>query len=121
MGFSLKALTGWRGFKPALVAVGFLLSFVIPATDLLDEYVQLVLMYIGINIILAASLNLINGYMGEFSVGHAGFMAVGAYLASFISVRLFPAGTGPWLFPLAVLAGGAGASLMGLVVAFPSF
>ena len=34
-------------------------------------------MYVGINIILAVSLNLVNGYMGEFSLGHAGFMAVG--------------------------------------------
>ena len=119
--FSPKALVRVRGFRLVLVAAGFVLSFVIPAADLLDQYVQLVLMYIGINIILAVSLNLVNGYMGEFSVGHAGFMAVGAYLASFISVRLFPADAGPWLFPLAVLAGGAGASLMGLVVAFPSF
>ncbi len=45
---------------------------------ILDPYVQLVLMYVGINIILSTSLNLVNGYMGEFSVGHAGFMAVGA-------------------------------------------
>ena len=83
-----------------------LLSFIIPATGLLDQYVQLILMYIGINIILTVSLNLINGYMGEFSVGHAGFMAVGAYIASVISVHLFPAPWGPWLFPVAVAAGG---------------
>ena len=42
-------------------------------------------MYIGINIILTVSLNLMNGYMGEFSVGHAGFMAVGAYVSSLSS------------------------------------
>ncbi len=110
-----------RGVKPGLVAAGFALSFIVPATDLLDQYIQLILMYIGINVILSVSLNLINGYMGEFSVGHAGFMAVGAYIASFLSVQVFPAGAGPWLFPVAVLAGGAGAALMGLVVAFPSF
>ena len=72
-----------------------MLSFIIPATDLLDQYVQLVLMYIGINIILTVSLNLVNGYMGEFSVGHAGFMAVGAYVASVISVHVFPGRCGP--------------------------
>ena len=59
--------------------------------ELLDPYVQLILMYVGINIILTVSLNLVNGYMGEFSVGHAGFMAVGAYVASLLTVKLLPA------------------------------
>src|SRR5258707_15272228 len=40
-----------------------------------------ILINIGINIILAVSLNLVNGYTGQFSLGHAGFMAVGAYAA----------------------------------------
>jgi branched-chain amino acid transport system permease protein len=79
-------------------------------------------MYVGINIILAASLNLINGYMGEFSVGHAAFMATGAYTASLLTVNVFPAGTaGPLLFPLAVIAGGLVSAVLGLVVAVPSF
>ena len=55
----------------------------------LTAYVQLIIMFIGINIILTASLNLINGYMGEFSCGHAGFMAVGAYVTSVLNVWLF--------------------------------
>jgi branched-chain amino acid transport system permease protein len=116
-----RSLANRQWFKGGLVAAAFLLSFVIPATGLLDQYVQLILMYIGINIILTVSLNLINGYMGEFSVGHAGFMAVGAYTASVISVRLFPALWGPWLFPVAVAAGGLAAAVTGLLVAFPSF
>jgi branched-chain amino acid transport system permease protein len=78
-------------------------------------------MYVGINVILAASLNLVNGYMGEFSVGHAGFMAVGAYVASMLTIAAFPAGLSDWLFPLAVAGGGAGAALVGMVVAIPSF
>jgi len=110
-----------RWLLPVLLAVSLALSFAIPHFGLLDKYVQLVLMYVGINIILAASLNLINGYMGEFSVGHAGFMAVGAYIASILTVNVFPAGTGVWMFPLAVIAGGLGAALVGLVVAIPSF
>ncbi|MBI5576739.1 MAG: branched-chain amino acid ABC transporter permease [Deltaproteobacteria bacterium] len=78
-------------------------------------------MYVGINVILAASLNLVNGYMGEFSVGHAGFMAAGAYLSSMLTIFSFPPGLSEWLFPLAVFAGGAGAALIGLLVAVPSF
>ncbi len=106
---------------PALLLVVFLLSLAIHRFDLLDPYIQLILMYVGINIILTLSLNLINGYMGEFSVGHAGFMAVGAYVASVLTVRVFPMAYGAWIFPLAVIAGGLGAAFVGLVVAFPSF
>jgi branched-chain amino acid transport system permease protein len=106
---------------PSLLAVGFVLSFLVPWFDLLDQYVQLIIMYVGINIILAVSLNLINGYMGEFSVGHAGFMAVGAYVSSVLTVKIFPALWAAWCFPAAVLAGGLAAALVGLIVAFPSF
>jgi len=116
-----EALLARRWLMPVLLAGGFLLSFAIPQFGLLDQYVQLILMYVGINIILATSLNLVNGYMGEFSVGHAGFMAVGAYIASILTVNVFPPGTGAWLFPVAVVAGGLGAALVGLVVAVPSF
>jgi len=112
---------------PALVLGGLALSFAIPAYGWLNKYQQMILMYVGINVILAASLNLVNGYMGEFSLGSAGFMAVGAYTASIVTVKLLPAAGMPptalagWGFPLAVLAGGAAAALFGLVVAVPSF
>jgi branched-chain amino acid transport system permease protein len=114
-------LMNQRWLLPVLVVAGFLLSLAIPAFNLLDLYVQLVLIYVGINIILTVSLNLVNGYMGEFSVGHAGFMAVGAYVASILTVKLFPESAQAFLFPVAVLAGGAVAGLLGLIVALPSF
>lgn len=115
------AVADHRFFMPSLLAAGFLLSFAVSRFELLDPYVQLILMYVGINIILAASLNLINGYMGEFSVGHAGFMALGAYTAALLTVTVFPAGGGVLFFPTAVLAGGLVSALVGLVVAVPSF
>jgi branched-chain amino acid transport system permease protein len=98
----------------------------------LDSYTQLVIMFMGINIIMSASLNLINGYMGEFSCGHAGFMAVGAYVTSILTVWFFTSGSvfgtallSPgWavlLFPLLLLAGGLAAALAGLMIAVPSF
>lgn len=49
------------------------------------EYYFHILTVIGMNIILVASLNLLNGYLGEFTLGHAGFMAIGAYTAAFLS------------------------------------
>jgi len=85
------------------------------------QYHVLVLKYIGINIILAVSLNLVNGYMGEFSVGHAGFMAIGAYTAAYLSGDILPWNAVPYLFPLTLIMGGIAAGLVGMVVAIPSF
>jgi branched-chain amino acid transport system permease protein len=69
---------------------------------------------IGINIILAASLNLINGITGEFSLGHAGFMAVGAFAGGVITTNLgLP-------FLLAVVVGMLAAALAGLIVGLPT-
>lgn len=116
-----ERISASRRALPILLVLGFALSFIIPATDIINEYVQLILIYVGINIILTISLNLINGYMGEFSVGHAGFMAVGAYVSSILTTKILPPDLNPYLFPLVVLAGGIGAALVGLVVAFPSF
>jgi branched-chain amino acid transport system permease protein len=117
----MEKLERKRWVMPAFLIFIFLLTLIVYRFELLDPYVQLILMYVGINIILTLSLNLINGYMGEFSVGHAGFMAIGAYVASFLTVKVIPAHLAAWLFPVAVIAGGAVAGVIGLVVAFPSF
>lgn len=80
----------------------------------------------GINITLAVSLNLINGYTGQFSLGHAGFMALGAYSASLMTTNfggtLLPlVGGQSWiLFPIALYIGGLIAALAGLLVGGPS-
>ena len=52
----------------------------------INAYYARILYLIGINITLAVSLNLINGLAGQFSIGHAGFMAVGGYSATFVTV-----------------------------------
>jgi branched-chain amino acid transport system permease protein len=103
------------------VIAGFLLTFFIERLGLVSGYVQLVTIYVGINIMLCLSLNLVNGYMGEFSVGHAGFMAVGAYASALFTVKFFPAGTSPAFFLVAVMFGGAAAALAAVIVAVPSF
>ena len=106
---------------PSLLGVGLALACAIPQFHLFNNYVQLLLMYIGINIILATSLNLVNGYMGEFSLAHAGFMAVGAYTSALLTMHVLPPDMQVALFPVAVLAAGGVTSLMGLLVAIPSF
>jgi branched-chain amino acid transport system permease protein len=119
-----------------LLALGSLAAFAVivalSAFGVINQYIQTVLMSIGINIIFAGSLNIVNGYMGEFSCGHAGFMAVGAYASSVLSLILFtenkftgaallPPWTSLFLFPAVIVAGGVCAALAGLIVAVPSF
>jgi branched-chain amino acid transport system permease protein len=95
----------------------------------LIEYVQRIILLSGINIILAVSLNLINGTTGQFSIGHAGFMAVGAYGSAYLGVQLAPVlaavlGEGPLAnavtFNTALLLGALCAGAAGLVVGVPS-
>ena len=97
-----------------------------------SDYRLLVARLTMIAVIVTLSLNVINGYMGEFSCSHPGFMALGAYAASVFTVVLFvsenrfgeallPAALGPWLFPFSLILGGAAASLGALLVAIPSF
>ena len=115
-----------------LAAIFLVLAVGLSWTGGLSSYTQLILMFIGVNIMMSSSLNLVNGYMGEFSCGHAGFMAVGAYTTSLITVWFFTRGSvfGPnllppaWatvLFPFILLFGGLIAALVGLLVAIPSF
>ncbi|MFM7101265.1 MAG: branched-chain amino acid ABC transporter permease [Verrucomicrobiota bacterium] len=92
----------------------------------LDPYLLDVAMGVGINLTLVASLNLINGFTGQFSLGHAGFMAVGAYLSALLTTTLgprlgWPAHLLQWvLFPASLLLGGLLAALAGLAVGTPS-
>ncbi|PIR21279.1 MAG: branched-chain amino acid ABC transporter permease [Deltaproteobacteria bacterium CG11_big_fil_rev_8_21_14_0_20_47_16] len=90
---------------------------------MIDPYFQLILLRCGVAAIMAVSLNLINGFTGQFSLGHAGFMAIGAYVSAAVSVFLAPhAGefvTQVW-FLIALLSGGIAAGLMGLLVGLPT-
>jgi branched-chain amino acid transport system permease protein len=99
----------------------------------LNPYVFRVLLLCGINIILAVSLNLVNGFTGQFSIGHAGFMAVGAYASAVFSLQVGR----PWVAGLeaagvpaplaqgaallvALLIGGSLAAVAGYLVGLPS-
>jgi branched-chain amino acid transport system permease protein len=96
----------------------------------LDDYLLNILLMSGIHIILAVSLNMVNGYTGQFSLGHAGFMAVGAYASAAItqiqgralleSLGFLGAAAPVALFCLALFAGGGLAALAGLAVGLPS-
>ncbi|MBQ9376785.1 MAG: branched-chain amino acid ABC transporter permease [Schwartzia sp.] len=84
------------------------------AGGVIGSFWKLNIILIGINIIMAASLNLINGYTGQFSLGHAGFMAIGAYVSVVLTAKFsFP-------FLLALLAGGVTAGAIGCLIGLPT-
>ena len=90
-----------------------------------NPYYYDILIGIGINMILATGLNLVNGYTGQFSLGHAGFMAVGAYASAWLTLTYgYSLGSATWattiFFLLALLLGGIGAAVAGLIVGIPS-
>ncbi len=98
----------------------------------ISAYRLLTLKLTLIAVMVTLSLNVINGYMGEFSCSHPGFMALGAYGASVFTVLLFvndkifgpahlPANLAPYMFPAALILGGCLASLGALAIAIPSF
>ncbi len=132
-------LANWLAAKllafPLVVTVVVHLGLLYAVLDLwsgISDYRVLVLNLALIAIIVTLSLNVINGYMGEFSCSHPGFMAVGAYVASALTVILFvddrffgpallPPALGPFLFPFVLILGGVVAAFSALAVAIPSF
>ncbi|RME90856.1 MAG: branched-chain amino acid ABC transporter permease [Anaerolineae bacterium] len=98
----------------------------------ISDYRILVARLTMIAIIVTLSLNLVNGYMGEFSCSHPGFMALGAYTASVFTLVLFvndnrfgeaifPPSWGPYFFPVGLVLGGVVSAIGALLVAIPSF
>lgn len=96
----------------------------------MDEYFLDILLNVGINVILAVSLNLVNGYTGQFSLGHAAFMAVGAYGSSIVTLQMGKAllgvfGGSGWFaegatFCIALMVGASCAAILGWLVGMPS-
>lgn len=76
---------------------------------------------IAISIILAVSLSLVVGFLGELSLGHAGFMCVGAYLGGKVAALLEESlGNGPLTFLIALIVGASAAALCGIVIGIPA-
>ncbi|MCI3027822.1 branched-chain amino acid ABC transporter permease [Desemzia sp. C1] len=107
-----KTTIGWL----VVAIAGFLVLQLAVTTGIISAYYEITLVTILINIILAVGLNLIIGFSGQFSLGHAGFMAIGAYTAGIIT-KYFPTYTG--LF-LGILAGVILTSIVALIVGIPT-
>jgi branched-chain amino acid transport system permease protein len=92
---------------------------------LLTRYYMQILMFALINIIMTVSLNLINGFTGQFSIGHAGFMCIGAYTSAYFTTILFKAAKMAYfpqlaLFIFSLIMGGIVAAFMGYLIGLPT-
>ncbi|HML46055.1 MAG TPA: branched-chain amino acid ABC transporter permease [Clostridia bacterium] len=83
-----------------------------------NRAVESLLVQVFYSIIMAASLNLVTGVLGELTLGHAGFMAVGGYTAAIFTTRVFPHHIA--FFPAALIVGGLMAALFGYLVGIPA-
>jgi len=117
----------------SIAAIAVLLGLGVVLPRMVNPYLFQILILCGINIILAVSLNLINGFTGQFSIGHAGFMAIGGYTSAALTFYLgrhivasaagagLPASVvGPAFFVVALLLGGAASAVAGFLVGLPS-
>jgi branched-chain amino acid transport system permease protein len=120
--WALKAL----GIAGAVLLVA-VLQPVLAGGYVIDPYWFRILLVIGINVTLSVSLNLINGFAGQFSLAHAGFMAIGAYTSSYLTlhrlytpvVELSPLQQATWMIA-ALLIGAVSAGFAGFLVGIPS-
>jgi branched-chain amino acid transport system permease protein len=114
------------------LGVVWILNYFLPTT--VSPYIFQIVILAGINVILSVSLNLVNGFTGQFSMGHAGFMAVGGYLSAFITTSIAESRpdllidqasgsvvtSGVLIFLLALVLGGIAATMVGYIVGLPS-
>ncbi len=101
-----------------LFALFLLFGMALINNGLVSKYYTKVLMLIGINIILTVSLNISTGYLGQLPLGHAGFMAVGAYASAIFMTRVGMDAN--IAFPIGLLLGGVTAGLFGILIGIPA-
>jgi branched-chain amino acid transport system permease protein len=108
--------------KTPLIGFAGLMLFGVIADVALDSFIQLMVIYVLINSLFAMSLNLVNGYTGQFSLGHAGFLAVGAYCSAFLAKNfgVLPGTMQLVSFLIYTAAGGLLAAFAGYLVGLPS-
>jgi len=107
----IKGIKKWFALLLTFAIVQLLVSF-----NIFNDYIMSTIATICINIILAVSLNLITGFTGQFSLGHAGFMSIGAYTCAII-IKRYPSPLG---FIIGLFLGATLAALLGFIVGLPT-
>lgn len=114
--FKFKNYVGY-----VIVVVALAISFVLQTTGHLPRSMSNLLVQIAYSVILAVSLNLVVGFLGELSLGHAGFMCIGAYLGGALAIKLLPVmGNKLLVLIISMLVGGLVAAVFGLIVGLPA-
>lgn len=104
-------------FTLAIALGGFIILEALILTGLINPYIHTVLCYAGVVVISALGLNLIYGYTGQFSLGHAAFFGIGAYTAALIT-RLLPK-SGFWVLPIGLVVAGVVAGVIAFLIGLP--
>jgi branched-chain amino acid transport system permease protein len=110
-----------KSIAPLLVI--FAIGFVVDRALVGENFAAILLQTIAIHVVLAVSLNIVNGMTGQFSIGHAGFMAVGAYVAGVCGKAWWPEATGvagQAAYVVALVVGASAAAFFGFLVGLPS-
>lgn len=102
-----------------LIVVVYALITILLKGGMLNRQYRSLLVPIGVNIMLAVSLNLVTGFLGELSLGHACFMSIGAYTSSLTSIYLVHSLPVPIGFAISLLVGGIVAAVFGLLIGIP--
>ncbi len=97
-----------------ILIISYVLVQLLINTGIIDSYILLNITLIGINIILAVSLNLITGFTGQFSLGHAAFMSIGAYTSAILTAKLGQP------FIVGILISGVTAAIAGVFIGIPT-
>ena len=129
---TLLRILGWLGASILIVTIlesilKTLKNYQIMGSDIITDYGLNIICLMGISISLAVSLQLINGYTGQFSLGHAGFMAIGGYVSAFTTKSLLT-GSGDErgfistliIYVIALSIGAFASAMAGLLVGIPS-
>lgn len=103
-------------FKPVFLLLVFGVVQALISVGIIDDYQQVTIVMICINIIMAVSLNLITGFTGQFSLGHAGFMSIGAYVCAIVTMQM---NSVPG-FVIGLFLGAATAAFVGFLIGIPT-
>lgn len=104
-----------------VIAVVLAVTFVMYQMDMLKRSDTTLLLQVGYSIVLAVSLNLVVGFLGELSLGHAGFMCVGAYIGCYFGIQIMPLINNTLIvLILSMIVGGIAAAVFGFIIGLPA-
>lgn len=109
----------------ALILVVFIVVQILATEKVINAYIMQIVMFAEVNVIMTVSLNLINGFTGQFSLGHAAFMGIGAYISSMLTTLIIPTRSFDkpiqyLIFIGSMIAGGIVAGFVGFLIGIPT-